>query len=67
MGGEALGPMKVLCPSIGKCQDQEVGVDGLRSTGRWGEDRRFSEGKLEKGIAFEMSIRKISNRNIFKN
>jgi hypothetical protein len=23
MGGEALGPVKVLCPSIGECQDQE--------------------------------------------
>ena len=24
MGGEALGPVKVLCLSIGKCQDQEA-------------------------------------------
>jgi hypothetical protein len=23
MEGEALGPVKVLCPSIGECQDQE--------------------------------------------
>jgi hypothetical protein len=23
MGGEALGPVKALCPSIGECQDQE--------------------------------------------
>jgi hypothetical protein len=23
MGGEALGPVKFLCPSVGKCQDQE--------------------------------------------
>jgi hypothetical protein len=23
MGGEALGPVKVLCSSIGECQDQE--------------------------------------------
>ena len=31
MGGEALGPMKVLCPSIGECQGQEAGVGGLGS------------------------------------
>jgi hypothetical protein len=23
MGGEALGPVKALCPSTGKCQEQE--------------------------------------------
>uniref|UniRef100_A0A0V1KHY7 Uncharacterized protein n=1 Tax=Trichinella nativa TaxID=6335 RepID=A0A0V1KHY7_9BILA len=23
MGGEALGPVKALCPSIGECQEQE--------------------------------------------
>jgi hypothetical protein len=27
-GGEVLDPVKVLCPSIGKCQGQEAGVDG---------------------------------------
>ena len=27
----------------------------------------FSEKKLGKGIAFEMSMKKISNKNIFKN
>ena len=31
MGGEALGLSKILCPSIGKCQGQEVGVGGLGS------------------------------------
>jgi hypothetical protein len=31
MGGEALGPVKVLCPSIGECQGQEVGVGRLGS------------------------------------
>ena len=25
MGGEALGPVKAQCPSIGECQDQEAG------------------------------------------
>jgi hypothetical protein len=28
MGGEALGPVKALCPSLGECQGQEVGVGG---------------------------------------
>jgi hypothetical protein len=53
MGREALGPVKVLCPSIGECQGQEVGVGGLGSRGG-GEDRGFLEGKLGKGILFEM-------------
>jgi hypothetical protein len=34
MGGEALGPVKVLYPSIGKCQDQERIVSGLVSRAR---------------------------------
>jgi hypothetical protein len=29
MGGEALGPVKVLCPNIGECQGQEAEVGGL--------------------------------------
>ena len=33
MGGEALGPVKVLCPSIGECQDQEAGVGGWGAGG----------------------------------
>jgi hypothetical protein len=28
MGGEALGPVKVLCPSVGECQGGEVRVGG---------------------------------------
>ena len=38
MGGEALGPEKVRCPSVGECQDREAGweVDGLVS--REGDD-----------------------------
>jgi hypothetical protein len=35
------------------CQGQEVGVGGLGSRAG-GEDRGFSEGKLGKGITFEM-------------
>jgi hypothetical protein len=34
IGGEALGSMKVLCPSIGECQDQEQGKGGLLNRGR---------------------------------
>jgi hypothetical protein len=52
MGEEALGPVKVLCPSIGECQGQEAG--GLVSRGRWGGGRRFSEGKPGKGITSEI-------------
>jgi hypothetical protein len=36
MGGEALGPVKGLCPSIGEGQDQEAGVGGL-GAGGWEE------------------------------
>jgi hypothetical protein len=53
MGGEALGLVKIICPSTGECQDQEAGVGGLGS--RTGERYRgLSERKLGKGIAFEM-------------
>jgi hypothetical protein len=54
--GEALGPVKALCPSVGECQGQEVGVGGLESRREGKEDRRrgFSEGKPGKGISFEM-------------
>jgi len=54
MGREALGSVKVLCPSVGECQGQESGVGGLGSRGRLGGKRRFSEGKQGKGITFEM-------------
>jgi hypothetical protein len=51
MGGEALGPVKVLCPSIGECQGQEwEWVDWGAGKG----DRGFSEGKLGKRITFKM-------------
>jgi hypothetical protein len=49
MGGEAFGPVKLICPSIGECQGQEAGMGGLVS-----RNRGFSEGKLGKGITFEM-------------
>jgi hypothetical protein len=54
MGREALDLVKVLCPSIGECQGQEVGLDGLVSRGRGEEIEGFSEWKLGKGITFEM-------------
>jgi hypothetical protein len=36
MGGETLGLMKIIWPSIGECQGQEVGVGGLGSRRREG-------------------------------
>jgi hypothetical protein len=54
MGREALGPMKVLYPSIGECQGQKAGVGRLVSMGRRGEDREFLEGKQGTGITCEM-------------
>ena len=49
MGGEALGPVKVLCPSVEEFWDQEVGVGGL------GEgDSGLLEGKPGMGTTFEM-------------
>jgi hypothetical protein len=53
MGGEALGPVKDLCFSIGECQDREQEWVGW-GAGGGGVDWGFSWGKLEKGIAFEM-------------
>jgi hypothetical protein len=57
MRGEALGPVKAQCPSVGECQGREVGVDGWvgehphRSRGG---DREFLEGKLGKELTLEM-------------
>jgi hypothetical protein len=34
MRGEALGPLKLPCPRIGECLDQEVEVDELECRGR---------------------------------
>jgi hypothetical protein len=41
MGGEALGPVKVLCPSIGEFQVQEAGMGGLVSKGRGCREEDF--------------------------
>ena len=48
MGGEALGPVKVLCPSIGECQGQKAGVGGLVSWGRGERIGGFWRGNQEK-------------------
>jgi hypothetical protein len=53
MGGKALGPVKVLYPSIRECQGQEVGVGRLGSGGG-GRGWNILEGKLGKEITFEM-------------
>jgi hypothetical protein len=44
MGGEALGPVKVLWPSIGECQDWEWEWVGWGSGGEGGEARDFGKG-----------------------
>jgi hypothetical protein len=64
MGGEALGPVKVLCTNIGGCLGQKARVGGLGSRGK--EEGRFSDRKLGKGVTFEMQIKKISNKMFFK-
>ena len=47
MGGEVLGPVKALCPSIGECQGQEAGVGGFGSRG--GGIGDFQRGSWERG------------------
>ena len=54
MGGEALGPVKAQCPSVGECQGREAGVGELVSRGSGEGIGVFLERKLGKGIAFEM-------------
>ena len=34
MGGEDLGPVKFLCPSVGEFRGQEAGMGGLGGKGR---------------------------------
>jgi hypothetical protein len=41
MGGEALGPVKVLCPSVGGKPGPESGSRWVGDQGEMGEDRRF--------------------------
>jgi hypothetical protein len=53
MGGEALGLVKVLFPSIGECQGQEAGVGALVSRGRGYRGGCFLEEKPGIGITFQ--------------
>jgi hypothetical protein len=54
--------VKALCPSVGECQSQEVGVGELVSRDVGRGERGVLEGKPGKGITFEMQIKKISNK-----
>jgi hypothetical protein len=54
MAGVDLGPVKVLCPSIGKCQTREAEVGELGSSGSGEGIGDFSEGKPGKEPIFEM-------------
>ena len=56
MGGEAVGIVRIICPSTGECQGQEAGVGRVRERG--------GEGIGGFGIAFEMLMKKISNKNL---
>ena len=49
MGGKALGPVKLVCPSIGECQGLEAGVGWLWSSGRGEEIGDFQRGKIGNG------------------
>jgi hypothetical protein len=53
MGGQALDIVKIIRPSTGECQDQEVGVGGLGSRVGGGY-RKLSKRKVGKEIPFEM-------------
>jgi hypothetical protein len=49
MGGEDLGPVMAVSPSVGECQVQEAGVGGLVNRGRGEGIGRVSEGEISKG------------------
>jgi hypothetical protein len=44
MGGDVLGLGKIICPSTGECQSQDVGVGGLVSRGRGKGIKDFRKG-----------------------
>jgi hypothetical protein len=54
MGGEALGPvMMAQCPSVGECQDREVGV------GKWGSTLiEEGEERWDRGFQWEIQERR---------
>ena len=47
-GGEALGPEKAQCPSVGEYQDREAGVGGVVSRGRRKTRERDNIGNVNK-------------------
>jgi hypothetical protein len=49
MEGKALGPVNGLCPSVGECQDQEIGVVGLVSREKREWIGGFRKGNQERG------------------
>jgi hypothetical protein len=50
MGGEDLGPVKLLCPSIRECQDQEAGGGALGSKARGEGIGDFQRGNQERRL-----------------
>jgi hypothetical protein len=48
MGGEDLGPVNALCPSIGECQGQEAEMGVLVSRRRGEEIGGFQRGNQER-------------------
>jgi hypothetical protein len=52
--GEALGLVKIICPSGGECQGQEAEVGGLGNRVGGGEVQGTVGEETGKGIAFEM-------------
>jgi len=53
MGGKVLGPVKARFPRVGECQGQWQELVGGEHPHR-SRGRGFLEGKLGKGIIFEM-------------
>jgi hypothetical protein len=49
MRGEALDPVKVLCPSIGECQDRGSRSEWAGEQGEEGGDSRILRGEMRKG------------------
>jgi hypothetical protein len=49
MGGESLGPVKALFPSVLEFQGQEAGVGGLVSRGKGIRVGGLGRGNLERG------------------
>ena len=53
MGGEVLGPVKLICLNIEECHGQETGMSRLVIRGME-RGLGFPEEKLGKGITFKM-------------